>query len=138
MYKPTLAIAQWPNPFRSLTWENSLSRFNLQSNSNEVYRLNLKNGIENFYHNWCNNIISLDYLCKLKKIPVIHMCLESKDVVDPALGILNNFGIELHYDMKLPDRTWFFDNSAFDQLHHSEWCNTKWIERLLNLTKKML
>ena len=138
VYTPTLVIAQWPNPFRSLTWKNSLARFNLNSESDEIYRVNLKNGIENFYHRWCNSIISLNCVCNSKKIPIVNMCLEPQDVVEPVLSILNQCNIELQYDMKIPGQTWFFDNAAFDQAHHSEWCNTKWTERLLTITKDML
>ena len=137
-HKPQLVIAQWPNPFRSLTWNNSLAKFSLPTDFDEIYRVNLKNGIENFYYRWCNSIITLDRLCRLKKIPIVHICLETHNVVDPALDILKQFDIDLHYDMKMPDKTWYFDNSALDQCHHSEWCNTKWTERLLNLSKKML
>lgn len=137
-YNPLLVIAQWPNPFRSLSWKNSEARFNLNSDSDEIYRVNLKNGIENFYHRWCTSIITLNQLCKFKNIPIINMCLETQDVVDPALPILNHYGIELHYDIKIPDHTWFFDSAALDQKHHSEWCNAKWVERLLTITKNML
>jgi hypothetical protein len=137
-YNPLLVVAQWPNPFRSLTWKNSTAVFNLNSNFDEIYCIKLKNGIENFYHTWCNSIVTLNHLCKFKKIPVINMCLESVEVVSPSLEILNRFNIKLHYDMKVPEHTWFFDSAALDQLHHSEWCNDKWTERLLTITKDML
>ena len=132
-YTPKLVVAQWPNPYRSLTWKKSWAMFNVNSDHDEIYRINLRNGDENFYHGWCNSIITLNYFCQKHNIPIVNMCLESVDMVEPALPILEKFNIELHYDQKVPGKTWFFDSAALDKSHHSEFCNEKWTQRLLTL-----
>ena len=41
--------------------------------------------------------------------------------------------IKLHIDEKLPGKTWLFDSSASDKLHHSSACHQQWSERLIGI-----
>lgn len=101
VYKPKLVIAQWPNPFRCISWQNGTSVFNLnRSPTNNVYRAKILDGDENFYQPWCSNILSLNKSCQEQNIPIVNMCLETNEVVNPVLSILENYKIKLHYDEK--------------------------------------
>lgn len=137
-YTPNLVIAQWPNPYRSLTWNNAQVKFNINSDHDKIYQTKIMYGIENFYQPWCSNIISLNQFCKLKKVPIINVCFESYGIVSPVLDILNQFEIDLHYDKKTEGQTWHFDNNALDGSHHSEWCNSRWTDRILTIINNLL
>jgi hypothetical protein len=136
--KPKAIVVQWPNPYRAIHWNNGLARFILNQTLDELYKFKIKHGEEYFYLPWITNIIRLDSVCKLANIPVLHLCLEPLEVVNPALNILKQYNIELHLDLKKPDLTWHFDNKALDNSHHSEWCSEQWTKRILTLLKTML
>lgn len=136
--KPTAIIVQWPNPYRVTHWNNNMARFLTNQNSDDLYKLKVKYGEEHFYLPWITNIIRLDSVCKLADIPVLHLCFETPESVNPALTILNQHNINLHLDLKQPDLTWHFDSAALDNMHHSEWCTEQWTKRILTLLKTML
>lgn len=135
---PTAVVAQWPNPYRVLHWVNKKAQFVLNQNADDLYRLKVKNGEEHFYLPWINNIIRLDSKCRVAGIPILHICFETPESINPALNILNQHNIDLHLDLKQPNLTWHFDNSALDGRHHSEWCNEQWAKRVLTLLKSVL
>lgn len=137
-YKPNLIIAQWPNPYRTLGWNNGQAHFNINSNHDKIYQTKIMYGIENFYQPWCSNIISLNHFCKFKSVPIVNICFETYDILSPALDILEQFEIDLHYDKKEEGQTWHFDSNALDGMHHSEWCNSKWTDRILTIIKNLL
>jgi hypothetical protein len=136
--KPTAIIAQWPSPYRVTHWNRKLAQFVLNQNSDDLYNLKVKQGDESFYLPWITNIVRLDSVCRLANIPVLHLCLEALEVVNPALNILKQYDIHLHLDLKEPELTWHFDSSALDNMHHSEWCNEQWVKRILTLLKSVL
>ena len=55
------------------------------------------------------------------------------DVPGLEQELLEQVGINMHYDCKIPGETWHFDSGALDNLHHSEWCQTQWVKRLRGL-----
>jgi hypothetical protein len=136
--KPLAIIAQWPNPYRTTHWNNGLSQFILNQNSDDLYKRKVKHGEEHFYLPWINSIIRLDYICKSINVPILHLCFETPDLVAPLLPILKQYNIELHLDFKQPNLTWHFDNAALDNSHHSEWCTEQWANRISTLLKTML
>lgn len=137
--KPTIIIAQWPNPYRATHWNNRLASFTLNQNADDLYKLKVKYGEEHFYLAWINSIVRLDAACKSAGIPVLHLCFETPESINPALDILKyKYNIDLHLDLKQPDLTWHFDSAALDDIHHSEWCTEQWVKRILTLLKTML
>jgi hypothetical protein len=137
-FKPMAIIAQWPNPYRVTHWNNGLSQFILNQNSDDLYKLKVKYGEEYFYLPWITNIVRLDSVCKLADIPILHLCFETPESVNPALDILKQYNVILHLDLKQPELTWHFDSAALDNNHHSEWCNEQWTKRILTLLKTVL
>jgi hypothetical protein len=135
---PTAVIAQWPNPHRATHWSNGLAQFVLNQVADDLYKLKIKHGEEHFYLPWINNIIRLNSACKLANIPVLHLCFETPESVNPALDILNRYDVNLHLDLKQPELTWHFDSASLDNIHHSEWCTEQWAKRILTLLKTML
>jgi hypothetical protein len=136
--KPTVIIAQWPDPYRTTHWSNGLANFVLNQTADDLYKLKVTQGEEHFYSTWINSIIRLDTACKLADIPVLHLCFETPELINPALDILKQHNINLHLDLKRPDLTWHFDSAALDNSHHSEWCTEQWTKRILTLLKTML
>ena len=136
--KPTAIVVQWPNPYRATHWNNGLAQFILNQTADELYKFKIKHGEEYFYLPWITNIIRLDSVCKLADIPVLHLCFEPPESVNPALTILKQHNINLHLDLKQPELTWHFDSAALDNMHHSEWCTEQWAKRILTLLKNML
>ena len=126
-YKPLAVIAQWPNVYRATHWYNSEARFMNNNCSDELYKQKLLQGDEHFLLTFVKNVVYLDNICKQKNIPLIHIYL---DVPGPEQTLLEKQGIEMHYDNKLPGKTWHFDNNALDKAHHSEWCQEQWVNRI--------
>jgi len=129
-HTPKAVIAQWPNVFRSIHWNNSTSVLVNANISDELFRQKLLQGQENFLLTFIKNIVYLDNICKLKNIPVIHIYLDIPGVEQELLQLQ---GITMHYDLKVPGNTWHFDSGALDGSHHSAWCHTQWVERIRKL-----
>ena len=136
--KPTVIIVQWPNPYRVTHWNNRLASFILNQTADDLYKLKVKYGREHFYLPWITNIVRLDSVCKSAGIPVLHLCFETTELINPALDILKQHNINLHLDLKQPNLTWHFDSAALDNNHHSEWCTEQWSKRILTLLKTVL
>lgn len=131
---PTMAIVQWPNPFRATVWEKDQGRFYNITTANNWFKESLRLSDNNFWKTWIASIIDADAHCKHYNIPILHICLESSDAIPlHILDILKQRNIELHIDQKVDGKTWFFDSGAKDKLHHSSWCNRKWADRILTL-----
>jgi hypothetical protein len=124
-------IAQWPNPFRRTVWIQHKKQLQNINSCDSSFRLLLKNGEENFYEPWMQSVIIGNLLCKLSNITIINIMLESVD--QEYINRLTAENIILHVDEKLPGKTWFFDNGAEDNLHHSPACHLKWAERLIGI-----
>jgi hypothetical protein len=135
---PIAVIAQWPNPYRATHWNNELAQFILNQTADDVYKSKIKQGQEHFYIPWIQNIIRLNTKCKELNIPILHLCFETPESINPALNILQQYKIDLQLDLKLPERTWYFDHSALDGIHHSEWCSEQWTKRILTLMDNVL
>ena len=128
---PKFIVLQWPNPFRKTFWINgSPSKRNIH-NANPVFNDLLKLGDKNFYEPWLQTIITCNMLCNLAKVPVVNILLES--LGQGYLDRLRDENITLHYDEKLPGKTWFFDSEGTDMRHHSGKCHIAWTQRLIGL-----
>jgi hypothetical protein len=129
---PKEIIVQWPNPYRCLTWHNNKSVFNINLDRDDIYNLFLRYSDDNFWARWLEAVIGLN-----QRYPVTNICLEDQTVITEQIqSILEKRNIKLHIDEKSEGKTWFFDSAAYDQLHHSEWCNQKWAKRIVDITYK--
>ena len=126
-YTPHLVVAQWPNVYRATAWFNHESEFTNSASHGTVYKEKMLQGNEHFLLTFVKNIVYLDSICKLKNIPVIHIYLDTPGVEQT---LLEKQGIEMHYDNKLPGKTWHFDSGALDKQHHSESCQEQWAKRI--------
>ncbi len=138
MPRPDLVVIQWPNPFRSTHWDQGRARFVLSQTADSVYRAKATQSDENFWSDWCRSVVFVDQLLTLLAIPHVHIGLETAPHMAPALAVLQQHNVELHLDLKQPGQTWHFDSAAPDGCHHSDWCHTKWTERILTLLDNQL
>jgi len=129
-YQPTTVIAQWPQVFRLTHWTEGYGDFTTPHKQDKLYKLKLATGDEHFLLTFVKSVIYLDNKCKLKNVPVVHIHL---DVPGPEQPLLEQVGINMHYNLKLPGKTWHFDSGAIDGIHHSEWCHTQWVKRIRKL-----
>jgi len=129
-YQPTTVIAQWPQVFRLTHWTEGYGDFTTPHKQDKLYKLKLATGDEHFLLTFVKSVIYLDNKCKLKNVPVVHIHL---DVPGPEQPLLEQVGINMHYNLKLPGKTWHFDSGAIDGVHHSEWCHTQWVKRIRKL-----
>lgn len=129
--RPHLVIAQWPNLYRATHWKNSKSSFVNNTCADELFKQKILQGDEHFLLTFVKNVVYLDNICKLGNVPVIHIYL---DTPGPEQILIEQVGINMHYDMKIPGETWHFDRGAFDNQHHSEWCHTQWVKRIRGLS----
>jgi hypothetical protein len=129
-YTPQLVVAQWPNIYRATHWNNHAAHFTNSVKRDTVYKEKMLQGNEHFLLTWVKNVVYLDSICKLKNIPVIHIYLDTPGVEQK---LLEKQGIEMHYDNKLPEKTWHFDSGALDKMHHSEWCHEQWVNRIVSI-----
>ena len=129
-YNPLAVIAQWPQVFRQTHWTKGYGDFTTPHKQDELYKLKLSTGDEHFLLTFIKSVVYLDNKCKLKNIPVIHIHF---DVPGPEQPFIEQVGINMHYDLKIPGETWHFDSKAIDGVHHSEWCHTQWVERIRKL-----
>jgi len=135
---PKLIIAQWPNPFRFMQWEDHVPKFILSGTPTAVYEARLKHDEFGFWTQWLNHIIFVDQICHRHRVPVVHVCFEEKQFVEHTLDILEHYHIKLHVDEKIPGNTWHFDSQAADLFHHSATCHSKWADRILTLVANHL
>jgi hypothetical protein len=135
---PSLVVIQWPNPFRSTHWSHGRARFVLSQTADAIYQAKAVESDENFWADWIRSIVFVDQLLTLLGIPHVHISLETAEFMQPALASLAQHRIQLHLDLKQPGQTWHFDSAAPDGCHHSEFCHTKWAERILTLVNNQL
>tara|TARA_R110000772_G_C13166860_1_gene426579 strand:+ start:160 stop:747 length:588 start_codon:yes stop_codon:yes gene_type:complete len=129
--RPKFIVAQWPNPFRKHIWHGDQLHLQNINNSDDSFRLLVKNSERNFYEPWIQAIVTANLMCQLSQIPIINIMLEN---VEPQYyKRLQQENIQLHVDEKLPLRTWLFDNAASDKLHHSPQCHSQWADRLIGI-----
>jgi hypothetical protein len=129
-YKPLAVIAQWPHLYRATHWKNSKAYFVNSNSEDALFKEKMLQGDEHFLLTFVKNVVYLDSICKQKNIPVINVYL---DVPGLEQQLLEQAGIAMHYDSKIPGKTWHFDSGALDNSHHSEWCQTQWVNRLRGL-----
>lgn len=131
---PEFIVAQWPNPLRLTIWSNHIRTLQNVNSHNDAFKELLKNGEENFYEPWMQSIIIANLLCDMVQIPIINIFIDSLESFNQGyLQCLNENGIMLHVDEKIPGKTWLFDSAASDGIHHSPWCHRQWAERLIGL-----
>jgi hypothetical protein len=128
---PDFVIAQWPNPFRRTIWYEERAIVENINSAGLVFKQLLKLGERNFYTLWMQSIITCNALCTASQVPIVNIMLEN--VEEKYHQVLNNEGIVLHVDEKLPGKTWLFDSAASDNLHHSARCHAAWADRLVGL-----
>ena len=133
--KPEFIIAQWPNAIRKPIWINGERFLQNINSSDELFKILLASDEENFYAPWIQSIIISNLLCNLAQIPLINIVLDS--VAKKFIDYLQKENITLHYDEKLPGRSWIFDNAANDRLHHSPACHRQWAERLIGILNEL-
>jgi hypothetical protein len=128
---PKFVVAQWPNPFRKSLWINNQKILQNVNSCDHSFEILLKNSDKNFYEPWAQSIIVANLLCKLSRIPIINIVLET--VNNEMLQRLNEENITLHHDEKLPGKSWIFDHGASDGIHHSAQCHQLWAQRLIGI-----
>ena len=128
---PDFVIAQWPNPFRRTMWYGDRSTVENINSAGPVFKQLLKLGERNFYTLWTQSIITCNALCTASQVPIVNIMLENVEA--KYHQVLNNEGIVLHVDEKLPGKTWLFDSAASDNSHHSARCHAAWADRLVGL-----
>jgi hypothetical protein len=116
--------------FRLTHWTEGYGDFTTPHKQDKLYKLKLATGDEHFLLTFVKSVIYLDNKCKLKNVPVVHIHL---DVPGPEQPLLEQVGINMHYNLKLPGKTWHLDSGAIDGVHHSEWCHTQWVKRIRKL-----
>jgi hypothetical protein len=132
---PEIIIVQWPNPYRTMKVVNKKTYFYNVNSMDHDFAHRFKYDSKSFVKEWQDNIIDLNSKFGAK---LINLCLESnnEDHIIQTVPILFDKKIALHVDEKLPGKTWHFDSSAKDKLHHSEYCHQKWADRVLNIINK--
>jgi hypothetical protein len=125
---PTMVIAQWPNPYRSMEIRNHTIVFSNVNSQSNMFSHRLKHSPESFWDEWSQSIINLNKICNR---PLVNICLESLEIFQDRLNCLSD--IQVHVDEKLYGKTWHFDSAADDKIHHSASCHQKWVERLLTI-----
>ena len=129
-YKPLAVIAEWPPLYRATHWKNSKAYFVNSNSEDALFKEKMLQGDEHFLLTFVKNVVYLDSICKQKNIPVLHLYLDAPGLEQP---LLEQVGINMHYDYKIPGETWHFDSGALDNQHHSKWCHTQWVKRIRGL-----
>ena len=132
---PELIIAQWPNPIRRTIWYNNNGELHTVSSSDNLLHAMVKAGQNNFYVDWMSSIFAANHLCKQLRINIINILLENIDL--EYNKILNDRGITLHQDEKLPGKSWIFDSAGSDDQHHSARCHQLWSERVIGIIDEL-
>lgn len=128
---PDFVIAQWPNPFRRITYHNKQARNENISVSSSAFEQLMRLSEQNFYQPWLDAIVVCNLLCKALNVKCINIMIE--DVAPEYHAVLAANQVVLHTDRKIPGETWLMDSAASDNLHHSAVCHKQWAERLLGL-----
>lgn len=128
---PRFVIAQWPNPFRRITYHSGHPRNENINVSSPAFEQLLRLSEQNFYQPWLDTIVVCNLLCKGFNIRCINIMIE--DVAPEYHAVLTANNIVLHTDRKQPGETWLMDSAASDNLHHSAHCHKQWAERLFGL-----
>lgn len=128
---PNLVIAQWPNPYRSMEIIHGKTAFYNVNSANENFKQRLKTNPESFVQEWFEHILKFNSYCQ---VPLINIYLDvDQESTSKAIQGLQQQGITLHLDKKIPGETWYFDSAASDNFHHSESCHKKWAERIIKI-----
>lgn len=134
--KPELVVLQWPNPYRILSWNNNEFEFVINSSDHRLQNFLLKYHDFNFWHNWSRNIL---WINSIINVPVINFVLEDiNSIPDSVKNVFEKHNVDIHYDEKIPGKSWHFDSNALDKSHHSDWCTSNWTNRLLSIYKNLL
>lgn len=128
---PDFVIAQWPNPFRRITYHNKQAHNENINASSAAFDQLLRQSEQNFYQPWLDTIIVCNLLCKSLNVTCINIMIE--DVAPEYHAVLTANNIVLHTDRKLPGQTWLMDSAASDNSHHSAQCHKQWAQRLFGL-----
>jgi len=136
-HRPKFVIVQWPNVFRKLVWDENGSKFSLALSPDPISSVFMQTSDDNFYQPWLLSIIGANFLCNQYRIPILNLHFDTIESLTPAaLDVLKSHNIKLHLDHKREGETWFFDNAARDNMHHSAICNTKWAYRIKKLLEQ--
>jgi hypothetical protein len=132
---PEIIIVQWPNPYRTMKVIDKKTYFYNANSMDRDFAKRFKYNPKSFVKEWQDNIIDLN---SIFGTTLINLCFESNDQdhIIQTVPILFDQKITLHVDEKLPGKTWHFDSSAADKLHHSKYCHQKWADRVLNIINK--
>ena len=132
---PKFLVMQWPNPIRKIIWKSKQHELvgsleNINNGSTEFQQLIPIHEMQ-FYFDWMMAIRDINATCKALKLPVINIYLNQLN--SQYRTILYERDITIHWDEKLPGKTWLFDSAASDNIHHSAWCHNQWTKRLIPL-----
>jgi hypothetical protein len=132
---PKFVVFQWPNPIRKIIWtskqSNATGRLENINNSSNTFRELVKINEVQFTFDWILTIRDINTTCQALGLPIVNIYL---DQLDRDLDtVFDRAGIKVHWDQKLPGKTWFFDSAAQDKIHHSSWCHEQWTKRLIPL-----
>jgi len=128
---PSFVIAQWPNPFRRVTWTGNIPNNENINAASPAFNQLLRQSEMNFCQPWLDTIIVCNLLCKSLSVACINIMIE--DVAEQHHAVLGSNQIVLHTDKKIPSETWLMDSAASDKLHHSAACHAQWANRLHGL-----
>ena len=131
--RPSQVIVQWPNVYRMLNFHGAHANFALNQQPDNIYSETLKTSPENFVYNWLSAVINTNRFLSSCNIPVINLFFDATDAMENAGNILKENNIIMHTDEKKPGSTWHFDSRAYDNSHHSLWCNEQWTERIVRI-----
>lgn len=128
---PKLVVAQWPNPYRSMTIVNDKIQFTSTHSMNKEFEHRIKHNPKSFLEEWYHSIVALNFVCK---VPIVNIFLQTSDSdTETYLKKLFGLGIHVYTDQKISGSSWHFDSAAKDGLHHSAQCHKKWADRILSI-----
>lgn len=134
--KPQLVVLQWPNPYRILSWNNNEFEFVINGSDHKLQNFLLKYHDFNFWHNWSRNML---WINSIVNVPIINFVLEDiESIPDSVKDVFTKNKVNLHYNEKIPGKSWHFDSNALDKSHHSDQCTSKWTDRLLFIYQNLL
>ena len=128
---PEFVVAQWPDPFRRMTWQGEQAHNETVKNSSVAFQQLLRQGEQNFYQPWLDTIVICNLLCRALDVKCINIFLQDLEFKHNA--VLKANGVVLHANSNLPNETWLTDWSAKDNIHHSARCHRQWAERIAGL-----
>lgn len=128
---PDFVIAQWPNPFRRITYQGWQAHNENISTKSPAFEQLLRQSEQNFYQPWLDTIMICNLLCRALKVKCINIMIE--DIEPNYHAVLTANNIVLHTDRKIPGETWLMDSAASDNMHHSAHCHKQWAERIFGL-----